>query len=346
MMQISPQGIEAIKRHEGLRLQAYLDSAGVPTIGVGHTAGVKMGDVISVEQADQFLREDLAWVEAAIRNHVKVPLTQNQYDALCSLIFNIGAGGFQESTLLRKLNAGDYAGAADEFPRWNKATVQGALTVIPGLSTRRTAERAMFLNGAPAPAQPAQPAHETSIGEKIMAFPAVVAALLPTLIEQLPKLGKLFGSGSEVSERNLAAATTVMEIVQQATSTPNAQAAVEAIVANPAVREQAAKAIEEKWFELTESGGGGIEGARKAALEYSHPEGPRFWFNPAFWITLILLTMPFMLVVDVLFVHPENYAGELRTQIVTGVLLVISIAGGYWLGTSFSSARKTEIIQK
>jgi lysozyme len=338
-MKISPHGIEAIKRHEGLRLQAYLDSAGVATVGVGHTAGVKMGDVISVEQADQFLREDLAWVEAAIRNHVKVPLTQNQYDALCSLIFNIGAGGFQESTLLRKLNAGDYAGAADEFPRWNKATVQGSLTVIPGLSTRRTAERALFLNGAqdtpPAPA----PKEKTT-----MPIPAIIAALLPTLIEQIPKLGKLFGSGSEVAERNVAAATTVMEIVQTATGAANAQAAVEAIVANPAVREQATQAVEAQWFQLHQAAEASTEKAREFSVTYAQTHNVR----------TVLGNLTFLEVLSLLLVV-STLAGGMSVLLwggidaqLKGAVVTLMLIGGYtsvtnfWYGSSLGSKKKDD----
>ncbi|MGF6476608.1 lysozyme [Pantoea dispersa] len=140
-MQTSNNGINLIKRFEGLRLEAYRDSVGIPTIGYGHTHGVKMGDVITGAQADAFLREDLQVAELTINTNVKVKLTQGQFDALASFVFNLGSGNFVKSTLLKKLNTGDYAGAADEFGKW----VNAGGKKLPGLVKRRAAEREVFL---------------------------------------------------------------------------------------------------------------------------------------------------------------------------------------------------------
>ena len=194
---------------------------------------------------------------------------------------------------------------------------------------------------APEPLQSSDPAQYSQEGG--MPIPALVTALLPSVISAIPRLAQIFKPGSEVAERNVAAATAVMDIVTKATGTVNAQAAVEAIQKDPAQLAAATKAVEASWFELAPADGGGIEGARKASEAYALPEGPRFWWNPAFWITVAMLAMPYMMLVDVFFINPANYSGDLRTQIVTAVLLVISIVGGYWLGTSFSSARKTEL---
>ena len=131
-----------IKEFEGLRLTAYRCSANVPTIGYGHTKGVKMSDVITMDQADAFFAEDIKWVEDTIAKTVKVPVNTNQYEAIASLIYNVGGGAWIHSTILRKLNKGDYKGAADEFPRWNKAGGK----VIKGLVRRRAAERKVFLS--------------------------------------------------------------------------------------------------------------------------------------------------------------------------------------------------------
>ena len=123
-MNISPAGLSALKRHEGLRLDAYPDpaSGGAPwTIGYGHTRGVQPGDRITQPQAEAFLLDDLQWVYAAINDNVQPRLTQDRFDALCSLIYNIGQSAFEKSTLLRKLNAGDFSGAAAEFDKWNQA---------------------------------------------------------------------------------------------------------------------------------------------------------------------------------------------------------------------------------
>jgi len=141
------KNIDAIKEHEALRLTAYLPTKDdVWTIGWGHTRTARQGMVITVAQAEALLRDDLAWVEDTIDALVKVPITQNQRDALGSLIFNIGRPNFSKSTVLRKLNAGDYRGAADAFLMWNKQRDKktGQMNVLRGLTKRREQERAMF----------------------------------------------------------------------------------------------------------------------------------------------------------------------------------------------------------
>lgn len=140
VMQISKAGLDLIKKFEGLYLKAYRCPAGVPTIGYGHTAGVAMGQTITQQQADDYLRRDVRQFERAVARLVTVPLTQGQFDALVSFAFNLGEGALAQSTLLRLLNAGDYAGAAAQFDRWNKAGGR----VLPGLVRRRAAERALF----------------------------------------------------------------------------------------------------------------------------------------------------------------------------------------------------------
>nr|WP_234276219.1 lysozyme [Klebsiella aerogenes] len=145
-MQISSNGITKLKREEGERLKAYPDSRGIPTIGVGHTGNVdgkpvKLGMTITADKSSELLRADLRWVEDAISSLVRVTLTQNQYDALCSLIFNIGKSAFAGSTVLRQLNLKNYQAAADAFLMWKKA---GKDTEI--LLPRRQRERALFLS--------------------------------------------------------------------------------------------------------------------------------------------------------------------------------------------------------
>lgn len=139
----SDTGMKLTEEFEGCRLEAYLDVAGVPTIGYGHTKGVGMGDRCTLEQAAKWLREDIAEAEAAVNRLVKVPLTQNQFDALVDFTFNLGAGNLIKSTLLRLLNKGDYKNAAVEFIRWNRA---GGF-VRAGLTRRRMAEKELFLKG-------------------------------------------------------------------------------------------------------------------------------------------------------------------------------------------------------
>jgi GH24 family phage-related lysozyme (muramidase) len=140
--------IDMIKKHEALRLVAYLPTPhDVWTIGWGHTATARAGMKITKVQAETLLRRDLAWVRDVIAKRVKVPLTQPQYDALASFIFNLGEANFKASTLLKKLNAYDYVGTADQFPRWNKQRQGYQLVVLRGLTKRRAEERALFLEG-------------------------------------------------------------------------------------------------------------------------------------------------------------------------------------------------------
>ncbi len=140
-MEVSARGLRLIQYHEGLRLTAYKDSAGVPTIGYGSTKGVQMGDEITETQALELLEADVERHADGVRESVDVPLTQHQFDAVVSLTFNIGIGAFKRSTLLRRLNDGDYQGAADEFLRWKHAGGR----VLRGLVRRREAERKLFL---------------------------------------------------------------------------------------------------------------------------------------------------------------------------------------------------------
>lgn len=124
-------------------MTAYKCPAGVWTIGYGHTATAKQGMTITQAKAVELLKNDLARFEAGVNTYVKVPINQNQFDALVSFSYNVGSGALKTSTLLKKLNAKDYQGAADEFLRWNKASGK----VLAGLTKRRETERALFLTG-------------------------------------------------------------------------------------------------------------------------------------------------------------------------------------------------------
>lgn len=156
-MQTSTAGRAAIARREGTKLVAYQDGGGVWTIGTGHTSAagaphVTAGMRITAAEADQILSRDLAATEAAVTKAVHVPLAQHEFDALVSLAFNIGAGAFALSTLVKKLNAGDRQGAADQFLVWDKDGGK----VIQGLVNRRRDERAQFLGtNGDMPATPA-----------------------------------------------------------------------------------------------------------------------------------------------------------------------------------------------
>lgn len=134
--------IDMLKGFEGFRSYPYTCPGGSLTIGYGNT--IKPGEYnsISKEQAEVLLRKTVSSFEAAVKDMVKVPLSQNQYDALVSLAYNIGAGALRKSTLIKKLNNGDYKGAADEFPRFVKANGK----TLEGLVRRREKERNLFLS--------------------------------------------------------------------------------------------------------------------------------------------------------------------------------------------------------
>ena len=133
---MTPLGIAALKSREGVRLKAYLDSVGVPTIGYGHIKGVKLGQVITQAQADAFFLGDLASHALPILASIKVPVADHERDALISIAFNIGVAGFRGSTFLKRLNAGDRKGCAEAIMMWKKP---------PEIISRRTAERDQFL---------------------------------------------------------------------------------------------------------------------------------------------------------------------------------------------------------
>jgi GH24 family phage-related lysozyme (muramidase) len=144
-MKISAAGIELLKQFEGCRLTAYQDSVGVWTIGFGTTTGVKEGQTISQIKAEEYLRFDLAIFEKAVTESLKVPVNQNQFDALVSFTYNVGVSAFRSSTLLNLINEKtDKKVVAAEFSKWVKAGNQ----TLPGLVSRRKAESELFLKGA------------------------------------------------------------------------------------------------------------------------------------------------------------------------------------------------------
>jgi lysozyme len=144
-MHTSDEGFELIKKFEGCELEAYQCAAGVWTIGYGYTKDVKEGDVWSEEKADFMLWRELDdEYEHYINSLVTAPINQCQFDALVSWVYNLGPANLKVSTLLKKLNAGEYNEVPAQIKRWNKATVNGERKVLPGLTRRREAEALMF----------------------------------------------------------------------------------------------------------------------------------------------------------------------------------------------------------
>jgi hypothetical protein len=197
--------------------------------------------------------------------------------------------------------------------------------------------------------QPAAPIEERSETlppkqpEKHMGALALLQLFGPILSNLIPQISPLLGAKGEKVTQYAGVAKTVLDTITEKTGAANLQGAVEAMSADPAVKAavQAAVVSHPDVIGFMEVGGG-VPAARASALTAQNSDRP-FWFNPAFWVSLILLVFPMMLCVDAFFVHPAAYQAELRTQIVTGVLAVIMIVGGFWLGTSFGSQRKTEL---
>ena len=147
--QISPHGLEKLKQWEGLKTKAYKDAGGVWTIGYGHTATAgepkpRAGMVITAAEAERILLKDLVQYEAAIENNVKVKLTDNQFAALVSFVYNIPLASFKKSKLLKKLNAGNFNAVPTELMKWTKAGGKK----LQGLVNRRRAEGYLWMEGA------------------------------------------------------------------------------------------------------------------------------------------------------------------------------------------------------
>lgn len=154
-MRISSDGLYLIKKYEGLHkknektgmIEAYLDPVRIPTIGFGHTKGVKLGQIISPIEAEVLLLQDTKEAEDHLASLVTVPLHQHEFDAIISFTFNAGPTNLKKSTMLRLLNEGKKEQAAKCLLAWDKARLDGKLVALPGLTKRRLAEMNLFLYG-------------------------------------------------------------------------------------------------------------------------------------------------------------------------------------------------------
>ena len=142
-LRTSAAGIQLIKEFEGFRARAYVCPAGVLTIGYGTTRNVYRGQVITEQQATHLLYQDVVHFENEVKKSVKVPLTQYQFDALISFVYNVGSGNFRSSTLLRRLNDSGYSEVPGQLLRWNRAKGR----VLEGLTRRRTSEGHLWNTG-------------------------------------------------------------------------------------------------------------------------------------------------------------------------------------------------------
>lgn len=182
MRRINAEGLTLIKQWEGLRLEAYKCSADVWTIGYGHTATAHEGMKITLEHAERLLLQDLDVFENAVSRSITVDLSDNQFAALVSWAYNVGAGAMQKSTLIRKLNAGDYAAVPGELARWNK--VKGKAS--KGLSNRRAAEAGLWARGsfvASRDVEPTTPSKTSAVAEagQLGGVAAAAATFAPAL---------------------------------------------------------------------------------------------------------------------------------------------------------------------
>jgi len=171
-------------------------------------------------------------------------------------------------------------------------------------------------------------------------IPAFLAAALPSLIDAVPRLARMFGSGSEVSERNLQAAEAVVGIAKEALGVKNEQELVETLQKDPAAVQAVREAVDANWGHLDEIGGG-IQAAREANIQQNTIPPQK---NMALWVTLLLLPLVYMTVAAVLFL--EGWTSETKAMVVAAVISgVLGAITGYWLGTSFSSSKKDDLLR-
>jgi lysozyme len=328
-------GLSIIRQAEGLRLRAYLCPAGVWTIGRGTTIypdgrKVRPGDRCTPQQADEYKAHDVRRFERAVENAVNVPLTSNQFSALVSWAYN--CKGWESSTLIRLLNAGDYAGAAAQLPRWNR----GGGRVLPGLVKRRAAERDLFLTPDSAPLQAVglMAATDTPTKESTPVLP-VLGALLPTIIGMIPSLTKVFTDGTSVTDRNIVVAQKVGELIVDATQATNLQDAVETMQRDPEALQAATSAVQSQLYDLVEAGGGGIAGARA----FSTSSDGKFFYSPAFWVTVLLMPLLYG-TVWIALTSESGFSNEVRAAIASAVVTgILGAVVGFWLGSSFTTSK-------
>lgn len=209
-MKTGDTGLNLIKGFEGLRMSAYYAPTEQWAIGYGHTTSARHGMAVTEDDAERLLNQDVDQIEAVVRETVMTPLNQNEFDALVSLIFNIGEDNFRHSSVLRKLNAGDKLGAAEAFEMWTKARLDGELVKLDGLVRRRAAEKSLFLMPINAefvvPTSDVQPSPECETG-KILNLQAVRSGDLEKI-----------GGDEELTPEERAARTRALFAARQAIS--------------------------------------------------------------------------------------------------------------------------------
>lgn len=203
---IALEGVRLIAESEDCRLDAYLCPAGVPTIGWGHTEGVRLGDTCTQEQADRMLLDDLALLTGQVRALLKVDATPMQLAAMVCFAYNVGVTRFAGSSVLKRHNLGDFAGAARIFGLWVNITDPKTKKLVksPGLVKRRAHEAALYLSDLPAPV-PQEVAPERKPAQSKIIQGATIAATLPVV-----QLATDARSGLDAIEPALASAKAVL----------------------------------------------------------------------------------------------------------------------------------------
>jgi lysozyme len=328
---------DLIKQYEGLRFKAYPDpgSGGYPfTIGYGHTENVGAGDTCTKEQAEKWLDEDMLNAYSVIDRMVTVPISQNQRDALCSFIYNIGGQAFAKSTMLKLLNANDYQGAADQFKRWNKASGN----ILPGLVKRRQAEHDLFVDGIEAKPKekPMLPVIATQI----------LGAFLPILTSKVPELGAILNTVG--AAQNPAVVDKVGSVLMQSTGATNMQEAVERIQADPQTAKEAGEALRANRADIADL----IERMAKldedsvaAARTFSSQDRPvvgQWHFVHLLSLLFVILGGGAAIWVLVDSQDPSERVMALQTLLIVGFASV----AGFWLGSSRSSQVKDMMREK
>jgi lysozyme len=337
-MNVSQRGLDLLKSFEGLRLQAYDDGTGTWTIGHGLTfypdsgRKVQQGDEIDAEAAEELFAAAAGDFAADVGRLVHVPLSQQQFDALVSLAYNIGTGALEKSTLLQKLNAGDYYGAADEFTRWNKA---GGVT-LSGLVKRRAAERTLFLEGT----FPTKHVNESQSTH--MPIAPILAAVLPTFLEAAPKLIRIFGDGKQ-SDKNARAAQIVADIAKEATGATNEQAAAEVISRDPKAAEAFQVAVQERWFELTEVGGGVQEARAFTERLIGLPDWRGVGFSILMGVLALTIVFGGGLMLWSLLQDPAT-PPEQKGMVLGAIIATIGAPVAFFFGSSASSRAKDQAL--
>ncbi len=357
-MRTSDSLLSELRAREALRLDAYPDPGsrdGTPwTIGYGCTtyedgSSVRPTDHITGERAEALFRHHVGVAEKVVTLHVKTPLNRNQFDALVSFAFNVGAEQFRTSTLVKKLNLGDVSGAAAQFDQW----VYNDGVRLAGLVTRRRNERELFERQVTPASVP--PPTNTAQDKPDMA-PALIP-LLPLILDAavtlIPTLGKLFKGEkpSAVAERNMSAfeavADKVVPILVATTGAPNLQGAVERIQADNSIASKVDDAVRMNYAELNDILEASRDKARKFVMEYQSQAHVRKVVGNFTFIEFfsILLTVYGMLGGGYVLVMNDQFG----SQIVGGVITLILIGGfvgtkEFWLGTSSESQRKTDLI--